>query len=272
MINQLRKSILEKYQSSANFIKNHIHKNINYAIVAGSGFGDFFTDYNKILSIDYQNIPNFPLPTVLGHSGKLLLLEIAGKNCLIFSGRFHFYEGFSVEEVAAPSILSHLLNVQKIIFTNAAGGLSPIFNVGDCMLIRDTINLLYKSDIVLFSISHKLKEIFSDEWNEKLKDVLTTNGISFKEGVYLSTTGPTYETPAEIRFFRRIGADCVGMSTIVEASVARRLEMKVLGISLITNKLHDVRTSSLSHDDVIEASNKSAALVKTIIEKAVSIY
>ena len=272
MKSTLRKEILEKYTKSAEFVHQHFPRKIHTAIVAGSGFGELFEGKNLLREIPYLQIPNFPQPTAAGHKGSLLFVEIADKLCMVFSGRFHFYEGFRVEEVASVSILAGLLGIDKMIFTNAAGGLNQFYNVGDCVLIRDTINFLYRSEACLFSAYEIKEEIFSIIWNDKLTKKLEEVKIPFNEGVYISTIGPSYETPAEIRFFRRLGADCVGMSTIIEAKVASQLGIESLGISLITNKLVEVATSSISHDEVLIASRKALPVAKRIIEEAVNIY
>jgi len=268
----LRKEILEKYSKSAEFVNKYFPNKIHTAIVAGSGFGELFEGNCLLEEISYSQIPNFPQPTAIGHKGNLIFVEIANKLCMVFSGRFHFYEKFSVGEVASVSILAGLLGIDKMIFTNAAGGLNQFYNVGDCVIIRDTINFLYKSEACLFQTYEIKQDIFSRSWNNKLIKKLTDSKIPFQEGVYLSTSGPTYETPAEIRFFRRIGADCVGMSTIIEAKVASQLGIDNLGISLITNTLVEVATSVISHDEVLIASRKALPVAKKIIEEAVNIY
>ncbi|MEJ5245009.1 MAG: purine-nucleoside phosphorylase [Bacteroidota bacterium] len=267
----LRKEILEKYSKSAEFVHNHFLNKISTAIIAGSGFGELFGSNSLLGEISYSQIPNFPQPTAKGHKGKLLFVEIRSVPCMVFSGRFHFYEGFSVEEVASVSVLSSLLGIEKMIYTNSAGGLNQFYNVGDCVIIRDTINLLYRSEACLFEKYEIKQDIFSRSWNDKLAKNLADSKIPFQEGIYLSTLGPTYETPAEIRFFRRIGADCAGMSTIIEAKVASQLGIENLGISIITNKLVEVATSSLSHEDVLIESSKALPVAKQIIEEAVKI-
>lgn len=267
----LRKEILEKYSKSAEFVNNYFLNKIHTAIIAGSGFGELFDSNSLLGEISYSQIPNFPQPTAEGHRGKLLFVEIGSKLCMVFSGRFHFYEGFSIEEVASLSILSSLLGIEKMIFTNSAGGLNQFYNVGDCVIIRDTINLLYRSEACLFQSYNIKQNIFSSCWCDKLTKKLSDRKIPFQEGIYLSTLGPSYETPAEIRFFRRIGADCAGMSTIIEAKVASQLGIENLAISIITNKLVEVATSSISHEEVLIESKKALPIAKKIIEEAVQI-
>ncbi len=268
----------EKYSISADYIASSLGDNFDIAVVAGSGFADYFGEYASLGELDYSEIPNLPQTSVLGHCGKLCKIEVAGKAVLLFSGRFHLYEGRTVEEICSISIISHLLGIPKMIFTNAAGGLNPNYKVGDAMLIRDTINLLYRDVSALFesrtaAISAREafpKNIFSLNWIEKWVAKLVQSSIPFQEGVYLSTSGPSYETPAEIRFFRRLGATAAGMSTVLEAAAASRLGIDCVGLSLITNTLSEVNTSKLSHNDVIEASKDSANKIKKIIELAIS--
>lgn len=267
----LKKEIIDRFQPSADYIYNNIKTKIDIAIVAGSGFGEFFYNYELLSKINFKDIPNFPRTTVEGHSGEIMFLNIMDKNCLVFCGRFHFYEGYKPVDVASQVIVSYLLGIKRMIFTNASGGLSQYFQVGDCVIISDTINLLYKNDGELFIENTKTHEIFSKQWIDRLCNTLEINHIPYQKGTYLSTKGPTYETPAEIRFFRIIGADCVGMSTILEASVAKKLSIESIGISLITNKLYEVRTREVSHDEVMQASKMAAHKIKSILESAIAI-
>jgi len=266
MKNVLKTEIINRYKPSADFISNKFQTKIDIGIVAGSGFGEFFSDYELLGEINFKEIPNFPQTTVEGHSGKLLLLNIMGKTCLAFCGRFHIYEGYNPVDIASQSIVSFLLGIERMIFTNAAGGINHYFQVGDCVLIRDTINMLYHSDGELFVEYSKTHKIFSSVWIDNITKILLTKQIPFQEGTYLSTTGPSYETPAEIRFFRLLGADCVGMSTILEASVAKKLGINAIGLSLITNKLYEVHPRKVSHNEVIEAGKIAVPKIKSIIE------
>lgn len=268
--NKLYTQIQIKFEAAVDYISQILDYDADYAIVAGSGFADYFRDHNILGKVKYSDIPNMPETSVAGHCGELHLIEIGGKNCYLFSGRFHLYEGRDVEEICSIAIISQLLGVKIMLFTNAAGGLNPRFEVGDPMIINDTINLLYKSEAKLF-VDNSPVEIFSSELLLKWKQQLIENAISFNEGVYLSTCGPSYETPSEIRLFRALGADAAGMSTVLEAATASKLGIKCLGLSLITNLLSEVDTLQLSHNDVIEASQKSSDKIRKIIELFVNV-
>lgn len=269
---ELKKEIVEKYDRTAEYLQEQNIGKLDTAIVAGSGFADFFDNWEILQSIDYIDIPSMPKPGVAGHSGKLLIAKVGEKRCLLFMGRSHLYEGRTVDEICALSIISHLLGIRSIIFTNAAGGLSPLLNLGDAMLINNTINLLYKSESEIFTEKQRAdnpKSIYSAKWLKAFKNKAVQDGIHFREGVYLSTSGPSYETPAEIRFFRKLGADAAGMSTVLEAGAAARLGMRCIAISLITNCLKEVRTQKVSHEDILEVSIKAKPEMSRLLNLAV---
>jgi len=247
---QLKQHIIEKYSQTADFIKKNFEKKIKVSIVAGSGFAVFFDVAKLICEYDYNDIPNLPRPNVEGHFGKLKLVRFANHNCLLFLGRTHFYEGAAVEEVSSFSIISSMLGIDNIILTNAAGGLNRDFRIGDAMIANDFINFLYRSSSELFQIDaiYQKNSILSKKWIDCVRKELIQAGLRFSEGVYLSTLGPSYETSAEIRFFKKLGADAAGMSTIIEAEVAAKLGLNVLAVSLITNLLNEYHTTQISHD------------------------
>ncbi len=276
---ELKSEYIEKYQISADYILSRLTEKPELAIIAGTGFSDFFENENILLGINYSDIPYFPQPTVAGHSGRLLLIELSGKFCLVFMGRFHVYEGAAIDEIASPAIVSHLMGINLIIFTNAAGGLNPNIALGEAMIIHSTINFLNRDTSGLFiSLPHSgennvfsNEELFSSEWQEKIKIETINARVVFHEGVYLSTTGPSFETPAEIRFFRKLGADAAGMSTILEAQAANRLGMECLGLSLVTNCLSETHTSEVSHEDILLVSQKAKPHTKKLLEIAIKV-
>ena len=243
-------STIEKFQKSIDYIMSEIGNDIDFSFVAGSGLSSLSNELNIIKELNYNDIPGLFGSTVKGHSGTLQLVNNNGIKCLFFSGRVHLYEGFSVIDTLFPVIISYLLGIKNIVITNAVGGLNIHFKVGDLMIIESTINLMGMHIINDLNISKQEKKL-----NNDFKTICQKNRIDFTSGVLATVTGPTYETPAEIRAFRSLGADAMGMSTTLELLAAEQLNLNTLGISLITNKLKETSTLSLSHDDVILAAN-----------------
>lgn len=262
--------ILKKYTETAGELLKLLKAEPDIAFVAGSGIGDALEECGEITRrIPYAEIPRFKSSGAAGHKNEILLLKTGFKNVLVFSGRFHLYEGFSLADVVAPVAVAHLLNIRKIILTNAAGGLDPLFTTGDIMLIDDVINFTFKN----FHTNNSFKSagrLFANAWREKTAVKLTEKGINFQTGTYLSVTGPNYETPAEIRAFRKLGAHSVGMSTVHEAQFAALLGMKAAGCSLITNTLREVHAPVVTHEEVLEAANagkkRIAAFLQSVVE------
>ena len=230
-------------------------------IVLGSGLGDLADEYCRI-AIPYSEIPGFEVSTVAGHKGRLVFAEINGKNVVMMQGRFHYYEGHSI---------------QTIILTNAAGGVNPNFRPSDLMVITDHINfmgtnpLIGKNDDSMGSRFPDESEIYTHRLVDLVEKVGLSNGIDLQEGVYMALTGPSYETPAEVRMAKALGADAVGMSTVPEAIVAAWAGMDVIGISCISNSAAGVSTTWLSHEDTMKAAyrakDKFIKLIKEVIKK-----
>jgi purine-nucleoside phosphorylase len=223
---------------------------IEAAIILGSGLGDFGSAINKPTVIPYSKIPHFPEPSVEGHSGSLIWGEVEGKNILAFSGRFHFYEGFTFRQAALPVYIANVLNADKLIISNSAGGINTGFRTGNLMVIESIIRL---NSIV----SPPNKKPFKyDPFNraDKTHELAVQAGIPIQRGTYLYAKGPSYETKAEIRAFRTIGADAVGMSTVPELFEAARCKMKTAAVSLITNMAAGIETKKLNHEDVKQAA------------------
>jgi purine-nucleoside phosphorylase len=249
---------------AANYIKNHFDCELpNVGVILGSGLGGF-TALTKILkTIKYTDIPNFPHGNVEGHKGSLSLVEVSpGRNALVMEGRLHFYEGFTANEVAFPVSVLHLLGVTNLIVSNAAGGINPGFMVGDLVIITDHINftgqhpLIGRNHAELGPRFLDQTEPYAHELIKIAKDTSKQCNITPKEGVYIGVTGPTYETKAEIRAFGILGADAVGMSTIYEVIIANYLNMKVLGISNITNMATGIAKTKHEHQAVVSAADK----------------
>ena len=262
-------------EKTVNFIKEKIADfNPEIAIILGSGLGSLADTYCDI-SINYNEIPGFEISTVSGHKGRLVFAKISGKNVVMMQGRFHFYEGHSIQKVVYPIKVFKKLGVKTIIITNAAGGVNPSFNPSDLMVITDHINLMGQNPLIGLnddSMGERfpdMSEVYTPDYVELLKKTGREIGVDLQEGVYLALTGPSYETPAEVRMARTLGADAVGMSTVPEAMTASWAGMKVIGISCICNSAAGVSTVGLSHDEVIKAANKAKDKLKNLVVEVI---
>jgi purine-nucleoside phosphorylase len=266
---------LENYLQSAEYIRSKITTHPKIAVVLGSGLGGFAHQIENPVLIPYKDIPNFPSSTALSHEGTLYCGHISEKPCLVLSGRFHYYEGWSFEQVAYYVRVMKLLGIEKLIITNAAGCINTTFAQGDLMIITDHINFSGQSSCRGENIA-AFGERFFDMTNVYSKTLQSTAlkcakqlGISLHEGVYAYMTGPQYETPAEIRALQILGADAVGMSTVPETIEAAHCGINVLCVSCLTNFAAGICNSPLNSDEVIGVANKSSgdfnALLKLIV-------
>ncbi|MEC2075766.1 purine-nucleoside phosphorylase [Metabacillus fastidiosus] len=246
-------------------------------LILGSGLGVLADEIEDAVKVPYDQIPNFPVSTVEGHAGQLVFGKLMGADVVAMQGRFHFYEGYSMEKVTFPVRVMKELGVEILIVTNAAGGINESFEPGDLMIITDHINnmgtnpLIGPNDAKLGVRFPDLSEAYNKELRKIAKEASTELNINIQEGVYVANTGPTYETPAEIRALRILGGDAVGMSSVPEVIVARHSNIKVLGISCISNMAAGILDQPLSHDEVIETTEKVREnflnLVKRTVEK-----
>lgn len=245
-------------------------------VVLGSGLGGFAEGLEGI-SVDYKDIPNFKTSSVVGHKSKLFFCELHGKKLAVMQGRLHFYEGHTLKETTFPLKVLAKLGVKNVILSNAAGGINSTYKSGDLVLIKDHINflgtnpLIGKNDDELGPRFPDMSEVYSKKLRELAFEVAKSEDVVLKEGVYLATTGPSYETPTEIQMFKIWGADLVGMSTVPEAIVANYMGLNVLAISLVTNLAAGISDVKLSHEEVVEAGRlagvKFTSIVKKIIER-----
>ena len=244
-------------------------------IVLGSGLGDLADEYCDI-AINYSDIPGFEASTVKGHKGRLVFATIAGRRVVMMQGRFHFYEGHSIQKVVFPTKVMKKLGVKIFIVTNAAGGVNVDFKPADLMLITDHINfmgtnpLIGENDDSLGDRFPDMTEVYSKRLVEIAKKCAQNLGTEVREGVYIAMSGPTYETPAEVKMVRTLGADAVGMSTVPEATVAYYCKMEVLGISCICNAAAGVSSSKLSHAEVIDAANTAKDKFKKLVLEVIA--
>ena len=264
-------------EKAVEFIKNIIGDfSPEIGIVLGSGLGELADEYCNI-SIKYSDIPGFCASTIKGHKGRLVFAEINGKKVVMMQGRYHYYEGYSIETIVFPIKVMKMLGVKILIVTNASGGVNPSFRPSDLMVITDHINymgvnpLVGPNDDSIGCRFPDMSKIYTPEYVELVRKTSAELGIELQEGVYMAFSGPSYETPAEVRMASIIGADAIGMSTVPEAIVATWAGMKVIGISCICNSAAGISTVGLSHQDVIKAASvakdKFIKLVKEVIKK-----
>lgn len=262
------------FKDSINYIKDKGIESPTIGLILGSGLGDLADEIENSIEIDYQDIPNFPISTVEGHEGKLVYGDLSGKKVIALKGRFHYYEGYDLQKVTYPVRIFHELGVDQVIITNAAGGVNESFQPGDLMIITDHLNLTGENPLIGANISDHgprfvdMTETYSKEAYATLKEIDADHNLAMKEGVYTWFTGPTYETPAEIRAVRALGGDAVGMSTVPEAIVAKHCGMEVIGISCITNLAAGMQ-SSLNHEEVVEVSSRIKPQFKLLIKELI---
>ena len=254
----------EKLQETVAFIQERISAAPVAGIILGSGLGGLVDKIEVSLSLDYEEIPNFPVSTVKGHGGKLLFGKINGKEVVMLSGRFHYYEGYTMQEVTFPVRVMKMLGARLLMVSNAAGGMNAAFKVGDLMIINDHINLFPehplrgKNDENIGPRFPDMTEPYSLELIRKAKAIAIQNNIHVHEGVYIGLQGPTFETKAEYRFLHVIGGDTVGMSTVPEVIVARHMDMDVFGMSVVTDLGIRDEMNIITHEEVLEAATKAA--------------
>lgn len=252
----------DRVSAAAAWLSNRVGAFPDTAIVLGSGLGDFGESLGEATSIPYGDIPNFPSSAVIGHAGKLVVGVKGLRRIATFSGRAHFYEGHDMQTVTFAMRVLGRLGVKRVILTNAAGGIDTSFSAGALMIIDDHINMFGTNPLVGHNDDRfgprfpDMTEVYSKELRTIAQDAATTRGIHVEHGVYVGLHGPSYETPAEIRFLRTIGAHAVGMSTVPEAIVARHMGMQVLGLSCITNMAAGVLPHPLHHDEVMETARR----------------
>ncbi|GAA0135635.1 purine-nucleoside phosphorylase [Paenibacillus sp. YSY-4.3] len=249
-------------QEAADYIRSKSSVAPKIGLILGSGLGVLADHIEGAVSIAYQDIPYFPQSTVEGHAGELLIGTVQGTPVVLMKGRFHMYEGYGPELTAFPVRVMKALGVAKLLVTNAAGGINTSYNPGDLMLISDHINMTGRNPLVGPNDSEQgprfpdMSQGYSRKLREIAKQVAGEKGVPLQEGVYVGLLGPSYETPAEIRMFRTLGADAVGMSTVSEVIVARHAGIEVLGISCISNMAAGILDQPLSHEEVIETTDR----------------
>ncbi len=260
--------------AAAEAVRRHTDREPELVLVLGSGLGALAEEVDDAIAVGTEEIPGYPQSTVEGHAGRLVFGEMAGREVLFVQGRVHLYEGHPPEALTAPVRLAHALGARRLLVTNAAGGLNPAWEPGTLMLITDHLNLALASPLAGPPREGEprwpdMAAPYDPAWTDRAERVALERGIPTQRGVYLWTAGPSYETPAEIRFFRRIGADAVGMSTVPEVIQAAALGMPVLGISAITNLAAGLSPEPLDHADVLAVGRRVrgrfAELVRAVV-------
>lgn len=253
----------KKLKDCFSYIKSRTDFIPETALILGSGLGAIAERAEVSEIIPFSEIEGFPVTTVEGHAGRFVFGRIAGKNVAIMQGRVHYYEGYSMQDVVLPVRLLKLLGAKKLILTNAVGGINPDLKPGDLMLIKDHISSFVPSPLYGANIEElgvrfpDMSSVYSPELIEKCEQAAAETGTELKKGVYLQTAGPNYETPAEIKMYKMLGADVVGMSTACEATAANHMGMKICGISCITNLAAGISDKPLTHEEVKETGLKS---------------
>ena len=269
--------MLERIQETASFLKEKMHTRPETAIILGTGLGSLADEITDKYEIPYEHIPYFPVSTVEGHKGKLIFGKLGQKDIVAMQGRFHYYEGYTMQQVTFPVRVMRELGIKTLFVSNAAGGMNPDFGIGDLMIITDHINFfpehpLHGKNIPYGPRFPDMSEAYDRELIRKADAIAAERGICVQHGVYVGTQGPTFETPAEYRMYRILGGDAVGMSTVPEVIVANHCGIKVFGISVITDLGVEGKIVEVSHEEVQKAADaaqpKMTEIMRELINRA----
>ncbi len=270
-MNQVYQKIQDCYES----IKERIPFTPKVALVLGSGLGNYADSMLVKAEIDYSEIKDFPVSTVPGHAGKFIFGYVGEVPVVCMKGRVHYYEGYPISDVVLPARLMKMMGAEILFLTNASGGINPSFKAGDFMLIKDHISCFAPNPLIGANIDElgcrfpDMSKVYDKELQDKIRKTAAKNRIPLQEGVYVQLTGPSFESPSEIKMFRTLGADAVGMSTVVEAIAANHMGMKICGISCVSNLAAGMTDNPLTHEEVQEAADKAAPLFKKLITDSI---
>lgn len=266
--------MLEIIKETASFLRERMQTNPETAIILGTGLGKLANEITEKLEIEYKDIPNFPVSTIEGHSGKLIFGKLGNKDIMAMQGRFHYYEGYSMKEVTFPVRVMKELCIKTLFVSNASGGTNASFDIGDLMIITDHINYFPEHPLrgqnLYGARFPDMSEAYSKDLIRKALVIAEEKGIKVQQGVYLGTQGPTYETPAEYKLFHIMGADAVGMSTVPEVIVANHAGIKCFGISIITDLGVEGKIVEISHEDVQKAADAAQPKMTTIMRELIN--
>lgn len=266
----------DKVQETVAFL-NEKTKNYNpeFGVILGSGLGKFVEDIAIEFVVEYKDIPNFPISTVQGHKGALVFGKVGEKKVVAMQGRFHYYEGYDSKQVTFPVRVMNYLGIQLLIVSNASGGVNPTFKVGDVMIIKDHINMIPDHPLRGHNDERfgprfvNMSEPYKKSLIAKAKEIALNLNIEVKEGIYLALQGPTFETLAEYKYVKNVGADCVGMSTVPEVIVARHMDLNCFGISVITDMGNEEEIEAVNHEEVLQAAKKAEPHVRNLIKNLI---
>ena len=268
----------DKVQETVNYLVERTGFTPRYGIILGSGLGGFAAEIQIEHLIPYNQIPNFPVSTVLGHGGRFILGKIGDVPVVAMQGRFHYYEGYTMQEVTFPVRVMKYMGVEKLIVSNASGGVNPAYKVGNIVLIHDHINffpvhpLRGRNDERFGPRFINMNAAYSPKMIAKAKEIAGNYNIEVKDGIYLGLQGPTFETMAEYRMVKILGADCVGMSTVPEVIVARHMDVECFGLSVITDMGDEAGIETVSHDEVLHAAKMAEPNVRRLIKELIQKY
>ncbi|MCF8001300.1 MAG: purine-nucleoside phosphorylase [Halanaerobiales bacterium] len=264
--------MIHKINEASDYIKSKLDIKPDVGLILGSGLGVLAEEITNRTVIKYEDIPNFPVSTVEGHAGQFVVGHLQDKKVMAMQGRFHFYEGYDMEEIVLPVRVMYKLGIENLLVTNAAGGINRNFDPGNFMIIQDHINLMGDNPLKGENIEEfgprfpDMSEVYNEELRELAEKIAVENKINIVKGNYVALSGPSYETPAEIRHLRTAGADAVGMSTVPETITANHMGMNILGISCITNMAAGVLPQPLDHKEVVEIAEKVKPEFSTLIK------
>lgn len=268
--------MLTQFKQSVEYIQSKISSNPTIGIVLGTGLGGLVKEIEVTTEISYSDIPHFPVSTVESHSGKLIFGKLGGKEVVAMQGRFHYYEGYTLQEVTYPIRVMKMLGIEKLFVSNASGGVNPDFIVGEIMILNDHINFFPGNPLIGKNLDElgprfpDMSEPYDPTMIQLAKDIAKENDIRIAEGTYLGLTGPTLETPAEYKFVRTIGADAVGMSTVPEVIVARHMDLPCFAISIITDLGVPGKIKKVSLAEVIEVASRQEPKMTLILRELIA--
>lgn len=272
----MKNNLLDQLGETVEYIRKQYSGTLQIGVVLGSGLGNLVNDIQVDCEIEYSALPNFPVSTVEGHVGKLIFGRMAGKNIMVMSGRFHYYEGYTPKQIVYPIRVMKMLGIETVLISNAAGGVNPSFSVGDMMIIKDHISLFIVNPLLGENFDEvgtrfpDMSEPYSSEIIIKAKSIAEYLGYEVKEGVYCGVTGPTFETRSEYKLIKAIGGDAVGMSTVQEVIAAVHAGMKVFAMSIITDIGIRDEDNIITHDEVLAAANATEPKMTALFKKLVS--
>lgn len=267
--------MLEKVKETTEFLQSKTRIEPEIGIVLGSGLGGLVQEIEIEARIDYEDIPHFPVSTVEGHHGRLIFGTIGGKKAVVMQGRFHYYEGYNMQQLTFPIRVMKLLGIKKLLLSNASGGVNPEFRIGDLMILDDHINLLPSNPLIGENFNvwgprfPDMSEPYDNKLNKKAKEIADKHGFTTHKGVYASLSGPCFETRAEYRYIRTIGADTVGMSTVPEVIVARHMGIPCFAMSIITDMGGQEDVQVVSHEEVLKVANAAEAKMTVIFKELI---